>query len=215
MDYSLAIALLKQSDPTLAFLIEQVGECKLYLVQQNGDLLYSLSRAIIHQQISTKAATAIYLRFLKLYPDTVPTAANILNTPEEALRQAGISRSKILYLKDLAQKVLNGLPSIAQLEAMDDESIIKTLTQVKGIGRWSVQMLLIFRLHRLDVLPIDDLGIRAGIRRVYNLKELPKQKTVEKLGQQWKPYRTIASWYLWRSLELTNFNSNDIEVLPK
>lgn len=204
MDYSQAIATLKQSDPTLAFLIEQVGECK-YQVQQ-GDLLYSLSRAIIHQQISTKAATAIHLRFLKLYPDTVPTASNILNTPEEALRQAGISRSKILYLKDLAQKVLNGLPSLSDLEEMDDESIIKTLTQVKGIGRWSVQMLLIFRLHRLDVLPVDDLGIRAGIRRVYNLKELPDKKTVEKLGQQWKPYRTVASWYLWRSLELTNLS---------
>lgn len=119
------------------------------------------------------------------------------------MRQAGISRSKILYLKDLAQKVLDSLPSIAQLETMDDESIIKTLTQVKGIGRWSVQMLLIFRLHRPDVLPLDDLGVPSGIRRVYNLKELPKQKTVEKLGQQWKPYRTIASWYWWRSLELT------------
>lgn len=202
MDYSLAITALKQSDPILASLIEQVGECNLYQVQQNGDLLFSLSRSIIYQQLSTKAATAIHRRFLQLYPDKPPTAWDILNTPDEVLRSQGISRPKVLYLKNLAQKILDGLPSLAELETMDDESIIATLTQVKGIGRWTVQMLLIFRLHRLNVLPVDDLGIRAGIRRVYNLNELPDKKTVERLGKQWQPYCTIASWYLWRSLEL-------------
>ena len=130
------------------------------------------------------------------------TTEMILATPDEQLRSAGLSRSKALYIKDLAQRIQAGLPAIAELEDLDDESIIRLLTQVKGIGRWTVQMLLIFRMHRWDVLPVDDLGIRSGIRRVYQLDELPDKKTVEQLGQAWKPYRTIASWYLWRSLEL-------------
>ena len=117
------------------------------------------------------------------------------------LRNVGISRQKVGYLKDLASKVLSGLPTLEELEVMDDESIIKILTQVKGIGRWSVQMLLIFRMNRCDVLPVDDLGVRAGIRKLYNLDELPDPKTIERLGQRWKPYCTIASWYIWRSLE--------------
>jgi len=203
MDYFNAIATLRQSDPILAALIEQVGHCQLYQVQQTGDLLFSLSRSILHQQLSTKAATAIHRRFLQLYPDpTNPTAWEILNTPDEVLRGVGISRPKVIYLKNLAQKVLEGLPTLTELEAMDDETIIQAFTQVKGIGRWTVQMLLIFRLHRWDVLPVDDLGIRAGIRRVYSLSQLPDKKTVECLGQRWQPYRTIASWYLWRSLEI-------------
>ena len=202
MDYSVAIATLKQSDPILASLIERIGPCQLYQVQQQGDLFYSLSRAILYQQLSTKAATAIHYRFLQLYPDATPSAIDVLNTPDEVLRFVGISRPKILYLKDLAEKVLDGLPSLTLLEAMDDEVIIEILTQIKGIGRWTVQMLLIFRLHRWNVLPVDDLGIRAGIRRTYNLPELPDKKIVEKLGQQWQPYCTIASWYLWRSLEI-------------
>lgn len=202
MDYSVAIATLKQSDPILASLIERIGPCQLYQVQQQGDLFYSLSRAILYQQLSTKAAAAIHYRFLQLYPDATLSAIDVLNTPDEVLRSAGISRPKILYLKDLAQKVLDGLPTLTLLEAMEDEVIIEILTQIKGIGRWTVQMLLIFRLHRWNVLPVDDLGIRAGIRRTYNLPELPDKKSVERLGQQWQPYCTIASWYLWRSLEI-------------
>lgn len=201
MSYSTSINFLKQADPVLAQLIDRIGSCRLDQVQQSGDLLSSLSRAIIFQQLSTKAATAIYRRFLQLYPGTFPIAADILATPEAVLRSAGISRPKISYLRDLAQKILE-LPPLEALAAMDDESIIKTLTQVKGIGRWSVQMFLIFRLHRWDVLPVDDLGIRAGIRKIYSLAELPDRKTTENLGQKWKPYCTIASWYLWQGLEI-------------
>ncbi|MEA5567812.1 DNA-3-methyladenine glycosylase [Anabaena sp. UHCC 0399] len=203
MDYSDAIQTLKNSDPILATLIEIVGDCKLSQVQHTGDLLFSLSRSIIYQQLSGKAAAAIHNRFLLLYPHSpYPTASQILNTPDDVLRGAGISRSKILYLKDLAQKI-DGLPTLEELQTMDDEEIINTLTPIKGIGRWTVQMLLMFTLHRLDVLPVDDLGIRAGIRKLYGLAELPKKKNVEDLGQMWKPYRTIACWYLWRSLELS------------
>lgn len=203
-DYSIAIAALSKADPILAALIEQVGACKLNLGRQKGDLLYCLCESILYQQLSGKAAAAIHRRFLALYPDRAfPTAADLLNTPDEDLRSAGISRPKIVYLKDLAQKTLDGLPTMAELEGMDDEAIVQTLLPIKGVGRWTVQMLLIFRLHRWDVLPVDDLGIRSGIRRTYGLAELPNKKTVERIGQPWRPYRTIASWYLWRSLDST------------
>jgi len=202
VDYSKAIAWLQQSDPTIAAVIERVGACKLGEAQQSGDVLTCLTRTIIYQQLSGKAAGAIHQRFLQLYPErSAPTAEAILATPDEVLRGAGISRSKAVYLKDLAQKVLDGLPTLSDLELMDDEAIIQALTPVKGVGRWTVQMLLIFRLHRWDVLPVDDLGIRAGIRRTYNLAELPNKQQMLDLGQAWQPYRTIASWYLWRSLE--------------
>jgi DNA-3-methyladenine glycosylase II len=203
MDYAIALTTLKQADPILAPVLERVGACTLHQEQQTGDLLFALSESILYQQLSGKAAATIHRRFLELYPGKpAPTAADILNTPDEVLRGAGISRSKVLYLKHLAQNVLDGLPSLSELEHMDDETIIQTLIPIKGIGRWTVQMLLIFRLHRWDVLPIDDLGIRAGIRNLYGLAELPDKKTVTQLGETWRPYRTIASWYLWRSLEL-------------
>ena len=203
MDYKDAVNFLQQSDPTIAGLIAIVGSCQPSDSQQNGDLFSSLARAIIHQQLSTKVAAIIHHRFLQLYGEsTFPDAQEVLNTSETVLRSVGLSRPKIRYLKDLATQVLSGLPTIEQLEIMDDESIIQTLTQVKGVGRWTVQMLLIFRLHRLDVLPTEDLGIRAGIRKVYGLNELPDRQTVMSLGQKWQPYRSIASWYLWRSLEL-------------
>jgi DNA-3-methyladenine glycosylase II len=198
VDYSVAIAFLKKSDPILAKLIEQVGDCQLDQNIQSGDLLYLLSRSIFYQQLSGKAAAAIHQRFLQLYSDQLPTALDILNTPDEILRNVGISRPKISYLKDLSQKIIDGLSTLDELETMDDESIIKTLTPIKGIGRWTVQMLLIFGFHRWDVLPLDDLGIRAGIRQLYALSELPNKKTVENIAQKWKPYRTIACWYLWQ-----------------
>lgn len=199
-DYSIAVSALKQSDPILAAVIDRVGECTLDQTQHPGDLLYSLSRSIISQQLSTKAASAIHSRFLTLYLG-MPTAQEILDTADEDLRGVGLSRSKVLYMRDLANHVLNGLPTLTDLETIDDETIIQTLTQVKGIGRWSVQMMLIFRLHRWDVLPVDDLGIRTGIRRAYQYSDIPNKAAIEELGKVWQPYRTIASWYLWRSLE--------------
>jgi DNA-3-methyladenine glycosylase II len=203
MDYSSAIAHLKTTDPILASVMDQIGNCLLYQTQQTGDLLDSLVRSILYQQLSGKAAATIHHRFLQLYPASSPlTAATLLDTPDQLLRQVGISRSKVIYLKDLAQKIDAGLPTLQDLKDMDDETIIQTLTQVKGIGRWTVQMLLIFRLHRWNVLPVDDLGIRSGIRRVYQLPDLPDKKTVGRLGESWQPYCTIAAWYLWRSLEL-------------
>ena len=200
--YTIAIQSLKSADPKLGTIIDQVGDCTLDQIQHPGRLLDSLARSILYQQLSTKAATTIYQRFLQIYADKEGmTAELILNTPDETLRGAGLSKQKIVYVKDLAQHFLIGLPTLEELEALDDEAIIQTLTKVKGIGRWTVQMLLIFRLHRWDVLPVDDLGIRSGIRQVYGLAELPDRNTTLKLGQVWKPYSTIASWYLWQSLE--------------
>lgn len=202
MDYSQAIATLKAADPILATLIDRVGECRLDQSQQTGDLLATLSKAILYQQLSGKSASAIHRRFLELYADKpFPSAADILQTPDEALRSVGISRPKISYLKDLASHVQNGLPPLEDLALLDDETIIQTLIPIKGIGRWTVQMLLIFRLHRWDVLPHDDYGIRAAIQRLYQLPELPSKKLVEQYGNPWQPYRAIACWYLWRSLD--------------
>jgi DNA-3-methyladenine glycosylase II len=231
IDYSIALAALKHADPILGKLIDRVGDCRLKESQQTGDLLHSLCEAIIYQQLSGKAAAAIHRRFLALYANSFPnpihpisfpppplgservssspdsthhtglSAIDILNTPDEQLRAVGLSRSKVVYLKDLAQKVLDGLPTLEELEAMEDEAIIRTLIQVKGIGRWTAQMLLMFRLHRWDVLPVDDLGIRAGIQRLYGLSELPRKKTIEHIATPWQPYRTIACWYIWRSVD--------------
>jgi DNA-3-methyladenine glycosylase II len=200
-----AIATLKANDPILGNVIDQIGICTLASDRTtehrtSQDLLYCLCESITHQQLSTKAAATIHRRFLALY-DAPPTASQLLNTPDETLRGAGISRSKIVYMKDLAQKVLDGLPTLDELEQMDDETIVSALTSVKGIGRWTVQMLLIFRLHRWNVLPVDDLGIRAGARKVYQMAEMPDKKMVTQLGEKWQPYCTIASWYLWRSLD--------------
>ena len=201
MDYSEAIASLKQADTVLANLIDRVGYCTLDQEQQTGDLFNCLVKSILSQQLSGKAAAAIHRRFLLLYPH-LPQPIDVLDTPDDRLRETGISRTKIIYLKDLAQKIEEGLPSLTELAELPDEQIVQLLTPVKGIGRWTVQMLLMFRLHRWDVLPCDDLGIRTAIQRIYALEAPPKRQEIEQIGEPWKPHRTIASWYLWRSLDL-------------
>lgn len=209
MDYSDALRHLQQTDPTLALLIEQVGDCRLFHELQTGDVFHSLTESIIYQQLSGKAAGTIHRRFLELFGNNPAfSPEEVLQTTDEALRGVGLSRAKTLYVKDLAQKVLDGLPSMMELEQMEDESIIQTLIQVKGVGRWTAQMFLMFRLHRWDVLPTEDLGVRAGCQKVYGLTELPNKKTLEAIGEPWRPYRSIASWYLWRSLDQKLVPSN-------
>ncbi|MGG6294750.1 DNA-3-methyladenine glycosylase family protein [Leptolyngbya sp. AN02str] len=202
MDYSDAIATLTLADPVLGQVMQQVGDCTLFHERPIGTLFEALSESIIYQQLSGKAAASIHKRFVALYPHQIPTPEAVLETADDALRGVGLSRAKVLYVKDLAFHTLNGLPTLEALEHMEDDAIIQTVTQVKGIGRWTAQMLLIFWLHRLNVLPADDLGIRAGIRRVYQLPDLPNKKAVLAYGDRWTPYCTIASWYLWRSLEI-------------
>lgn len=196
---TISLDALKTSDPILGQLIERVGACTLPPKTQNPDVFSELVRAIIGQQISTAAAKTIYQRLLNLYDDSRLDPQLLLDTSEQQLRSAGISQQKVTYLKDWARKVLNSLPALTELEQMEDEAIIELLTQVKGVGRWTVQMLLIFAFGRLDVLPVDDLGVRKAIRQLYNLTALPDRETVEEIARSWQPYRSVAVWYLWRS----------------
>jgi DNA-3-methyladenine glycosylase II len=205
MKEAIAITHLKQSDPILGQIIEQIDTFELAHLPPETDLLTAVAQAIIYQQISTQVAAKIYQRLLQLYHQSdaqTLTAQVLLDTPEETLRSVGISRPKIRYLKDLAQKIIQGFPTLSELATMEDEAVIQTLIQIKGVGRWTAQMLLIFHLRRPDVLPVDDLGIRSAIAKLYGLDSLPDPKTIEQLARKWQPYRSIACRYLWLSLAL-------------
>lgn len=193
-----AVAALKKNDPILSRIIEQVGRFTFSL---QGPYFLSLAKAIIWQQISGKAARAIFNRLLELYDGRGLAPEDILNTPDEQLRSAGLSRQKTVYLKDLALKFKDGTLSLEKWRQMSDEEIIQNLIQVKGIGRWTAEMFLIFSLGRLDVLPVDDLGLRKAIQKAYQLEELPRAHVIRNLAEPWRPYRTVATLYLWKSLE--------------
>ena len=164
----------------------------------------ALCEAVAYQQLSGKAAATIYGRFRALTDETVPLdPVQVIALSDQQLRNAGLSGAKTAAIKDLANKTLEGIvPGHEELSPLTDQEIIDRLTSVKGIGPWSVKMYLMFRLGRPDVLPQTDLGIRKGVMRSYSLKEMPKPRQVIELAEPWKPYRTLASWYLWRSLEV-------------
>ena len=192
---------LRASDETLARVIETVGPFRLQLIAASS-IFATLAQSIVYQQLNGKAAAAIFARFCALFPGGDPTAEQLLAIAEDALRGAGLSRSKLLSLRDLAGKTVSAeIPTLDEIRHMEDEAIIERLTSVRGIGRWTVEMLLIFRLGRPDVLPADDYGIRKGFARAYTQGELPARRDVEAYGVRWKPYRTVASWYLWRVAE--------------
>jgi len=193
---------LRRVDPVLAAVIDRVGPCRLE-TRREGTHFDSLVRSIVYQQLSGKAASTILGRVHELYGGRSPTPAELLATPDETLRAAGLSRQKLSYLKDLAAKVESGAVPLAAdtIDHLGDDEIIERLVQVKGIGRWTVHMFLIFRLGRPDVLPELDLGIQNAIRRAYRLRKQPKPKDVLRIGKNWTPHASVASWYLWRSLE--------------
>ena len=194
---------LRASDKTLARVIETVGPFRLQLIAASS-IFAALAQSIVYQQLNGKAAAAIFARFCALFPGTNPTAEQLLAISEDELRGAGLSRSKLLSLRDLAGKTVSGeIPMLDEIRHMGDDAIVERLTTVRGIGRWTVEMLLIFRLGRPDVLPADDYGIRKGFARAYARGELPARKDIETYGVRWKPYRTVASWYLWRTAEQT------------
>jgi len=196
-----AVEHLRASDESLARVIDSVGAFRLQLIGASS-IFGALAQAIVYQQLNGKAAESIFARFCALFPGTDPTAELVLAISEEELRGAGLSRSKLLSLRDLAGKTVSGeIPTLAEIRLMEDDAIIEGLTSVRGIGRWTVEMLLIFRLGRPDVLPADDYGIRKGFALAYTQGELPARKDVEAYGVRWKPYRTVASWYLWRLAE--------------
>jgi DNA-3-methyladenine glycosylase II len=191
---------LKRVDPKLARVIEAVGGCRLQL-RTEGTHFQALARAIVFQQLSGKAAGTIFARLNALYPGGGIAPDPVLATTDEQLRSVGMSRQKIAYLKDLSAKVLSGDLPLDAVESMDDDDLIAHLVQVKGIGRWTAQMFLMFRLGRPDVLPELDLGIQNAIRRVYGMRKRPTPKQVKKIGARWSPHSSVACWYLWRSLE--------------
>lgn len=194
---------LAAADPAMARLIAQAGPCKLK-VDGERDLFLTLARAIVYQQLHGKAAETIFQRTAALFPRSeVFTARNIQRASEEKLRSAGLSRNKQLALRDLAARVLDGsLPDMEELHALDDESIVQQLVPVRGIGRWTVEMLLIFRLGRPDVLPVDDFGVRKGFMLLHGLDAMPTPKELKAHGEIWAPWRSVASWYLWRATEI-------------
>jgi DNA-3-methyladenine glycosylase II len=193
--------MLMRRDPVLASIIRKHGPCGIKTGRET-DIFCGLVEAIVSQQLSTRAAATIYGRLRGLMPDGgTPTPDAFLPLPDEALRGVGLSRQKTAYMRDLSCKVLDGSVNIDSLTTLTDEEIIAELTKIKGIGRWTVEMILIFRLARPDVLPVDDLGIVKAIQRAYRLRKPPDAKRMQKIAEPWHPYRSVASWYLWASLE--------------
>lgn len=202
MSHRRAIAHLRKADSRLGAVIDSVGRCTFAPAEHLAHFT-AISRSIVFQQLSGKAASTIYGRFAALFEGDTPVARTLLDLPDEKLRAAGLSRQKIGYLRDLAARVHAGDVPIDTLHELTDDEIIEALTSVKGIGRWTAQMFLMFRLGRPDVLPDLDLGIQKGIQRAYRMRKLPTPKRVLEVGAKWAPHRTIASWYLWRSLDAT------------
>jgi DNA-3-methyladenine glycosylase II len=180
--------------------MDEVGRCT-FSATADGTHFLAIARSIVYQQLSGKAAATIYGRFAGLFEDEIPTAPRLLQLTDDELRGVGLSRQKSTYLRDLAERVHRGSVTIDTLHDLPDEEIIAALTSIKGIGRWTAQMFLIFRLGRPDVLPDLDLGIQKGIQRAYRMRKLPTPRKVLEVGKKWAPYRTVASWYLWRSLD--------------
>jgi 3-methyladenine DNA glycosylase/8-oxoguanine DNA glycosylase len=204
LDYDpvLACRHLSDADPMLGALIERVGPC-LLRPRRNQSLFAAVARAIVYQQLSGSAAATILGRVQALYaPKRFPTPSDILTTPPERLRAAGLSTAKTAALRDLAERSLDGtVPTMRRVRLMDDEDVIERLVQVRGVGRWTAEMLLMFRLGRGDVLPVSDLGIRKGFALTFGNRRLPAAITIERRAERWRPYRSVACWYLWRALE--------------
>lgn len=204
---------LAECDPVMATAIERVGPCTLV---PHPNLFETLVESIISQQISVKAADAIMARLCAAIPDGHPTPTALLMFEHDALRAVGLSTFKARYIRDLTERVTSGQLDLAKLNALEDEAVIQELTQVKGIGRWTAEMMLIFSLGRPDVLPVDDLGFVEGVRSAYGLESRPKPKEMRERGEQWRPYRTFATWYMWgwRRVEMATAKAKTQIVAP-
>ena len=197
-----AVAHLAKADAKLARLMKRAGPFRLEIRAMHNPF-EALSRNIIFQQLHGKAAESIHRRVLLLFGKTRLDPQDVIDAPAESLRGAGLSAAKTAAIRDLAAKTLDGtVPTLRRLRRMPDEEIIERLTEVRGIGRWTVEMLLMFRLGRPDVLPVGDYAVRKGFALWYELKEMPKPKELMEYGERWRPFRSVASWYMWRALEL-------------
>jgi DNA-3-methyladenine glycosylase II len=192
---------LREADPKLAPLMERHGPFRLR-TRDTQSPFAALAESIAYQQLTGKAAATIFSRVLELYrPKRFPSPEDILATRDEALRAAGLSRAKVAAVKDLSAKTMDGtVPTLAALRRLNDEEIVERLTAVRGIGRWTVEMLLI-KLGRPDVLPAHDYGVRKGFQRAFRTRGLPTPAQVLRRGERWRPYRTVVSWYLWRAID--------------
>ena len=197
MSYKEATKFLKK-DPKLAKIIKQVGD---YNVKITKNRYQSLVEAIIAQQLSGSAAESILKKFKKLYKSKFPKPIDVIKTPDSKLHSAGLSKMKVSYIKDLSKKIETNQLNMRIISTKSDEYVIDQLTNVKGIGRWTAEMFLIFSLGRLDVLPVGDLGLKKGIQLMHSFKELPNEEEIERLTESWRPYRTVATWYIWKSLK--------------
>ena len=197
-DYTRARRHLARRDPVLRDLMRAHGKCGL-AEAQNAEPFGALLKAIVSQQLSTKAARTIYLRLMALF-DGVPTPLALERLSDAELRAVGLSGQKLRYIRDLGARVHDGSLPLHALELMSDDEVIVALTQVKGIGRWTAEMFLMFRLHRPDVLPVGDLGIVKAVQKAYGLRKTPTPDRLHEIGEAWRPYRSVACWYLWRSL---------------
>lgn len=197
-----AVEHLTRADKVLARLIRKVGPCDLKLRRHHSPF-ESLVHAVVHQQLNGTAAGTILKRVKALYPGRrFPTPQDLLDTPDEKLRGAGLSRAKTAAVKDIAARTLEGIvPTSRAIVRMDNETIIERLTSIRGVGPWTVEMLLMFKLGRMDVLPTTDFGVRKGFALTYKLKDLPTPDELLTHGERWRPYRSIAAWYLWRALD--------------
>lgn len=195
-----AVTHLRKSDPVMAGIITAVGPCR-FRTRSEGTHYEAVFRSIMYQQLAGAAALAIHRRVQALFGGRDPTPEELLGTSDAVLRGAGLSRQKLAYLRDLSSRVVEGDVQMDGIESMPDEQIIGTLTRVKGVGRWTAEMFLIFRLGRPDILPDLDLGVRNAIKRAYRLRKIPTSERVHKIGSKWAPYRSVATWYLWRSVD--------------
>lgn len=200
IDYAKARRLLSRRDPILRDLMRQHGACGLAKAQHT-DPFTALVHAIISQQLATRAAATIAARFDALFDESGPTPAHTSAIGDERLRGVGLSGQKLAYIRDLCQRIEDGSLPLDSLDQMPDEEVIETLTRVKGIGRWTAEMFLMFRLHRPDVLPVGDLGIVKAIQKAYGLRKVPTADRMVRIGESWRPYRSVACWYLWASLQ--------------
>ena len=198
-DYSRARRILARRDPVIRDLMRLHGPCGL-ASSQHTDPFQALVHAIVSQQLSTKAAATIAGRFDALFDDA-PSPAGVAAVSDPQLRAVGLSGQKVGYLRDLCGRIQSGSLPLEKLETLPDHEVIDLLTQVKGIGRWTAEMFLMFRLHRPDVLPVGDLGIVKAVQRAYRLRKTPSAARLMKIGEPWRPYRSVACWYLWASLD--------------
>jgi DNA-3-methyladenine glycosylase II len=201
-DYARARRYLMQKDPALAAVIRQVGPCRLADIPDQPPFM-ALAEAIASQQLSVKAADTIFGRFCALFaPDNVPDPHRLLQLHDDSIRAAGFSRSKVVFLRDLAAHVTEQRLELERLHELDDQRVLEQLTAVKGVGVWTAEIYLMFRLKRPDVFPADDLGLVKAAQHVYGLRARPTRKKLLKMAEAWRPYRSVAAWYLWRSLSL-------------